>query len=358
MLAAGGWELAYDYFTHITGEKGKFSGVPMHVGHYRDAMDTRIQATNPGVAGFFSARKWRTFIHSALALRMASLRAATREPCCDLRVIGGDGTGIGIPLKNVDIDPVWAPLEPKPRSSSSLRGSTINRCGIGPVDLEGTASDFEKARQFLHELTSRSTSTSVRGDLRDRIDEFAEHMPAPIFKALEMFLVLDQTEPHWHDVRCILATLSHTESLTGIISIHMLDDIASIVARMRLQSSAIADSTLVENISSHGMGPEISRIFKTEISASYSQSPPVQRSSSVAFANLFEYIGNLTHDLLFPSTTLTLRIHLSDSVNAIFARNLQQLEFLQCSLTMMRMDCFQKTSGYLVLIPQRQVSGT
>lgn len=298
-LSTGGWELAYDYFTHITGEKGKFSGVPMHVGHYRDAMDARIQVSNPGVAGFFSARKWRVFIHSALALRMASLPPTTREPCCDLRVIGGDGTGIGIPLKNVAIDPVWAPLQPMPRGSSALpRGSTISRCGIGPTDLEGTAADFDKARKYVHQLTSRSISTSDRGDLRDQIDDFAEHMPTPILYALEMFLILDQNEPHWHDARCIMATLSHTESLTGIISIHMLDDITQLVLRMRLQSSSVPDSALMDSISKHAMGPEISRIFKAEMAVSYSQTPPVQRSTSVAFANLFEYIGNETHSII------------------------------------------------------------
>jgi len=305
----GGWELAYDYFTHITGEKGKFSGVPMHVGHYRDAMDARIQVTNPGVAGFFSARKWRTFIHSALALRMASLSPTTREPCCDLRVIGGDGTGIGIPLKNVAIDPVWSPLESIPRSSAPVRGSTINRCGIGPTDLQGTASDFDKARKYLHQLTSRSTTTSTRGDLRDEIDDFAQHMPAPILKALEAFLVLDQNEPHWHDVRCILATLSHTESLSGIVSIHMIDDITRLVSKMRLQPCTVSDSTLIDAISKHGMGPEICRIFKAEMSATYSQTPSVQRSTSVAFANLFEYIGNEAHKLSSQECKQHLNIH-------------------------------------------------
>lgn len=290
LLLTGGWELVYDYFTHITGEKGKFSGVPMHVGHYRDAMEARIQANNPGAAGFFSARKWRTFIHSALALRMASLPATTREPCCDLRVIGGDGTGIGIPLKNAAINPAWAP--PQPSTSALPRGSTIDRCGIGPTDLEGTASDFIKAREFLSQVTSRATSVSARGDMRDQIDDHVEHMPTPVFNALEMFLILDQNEPHWRDVQCILSTLSHTESLTGIISIHMLADIQLVIKRMRLQSSDASDSIILNNLSKHGMGPEIGRIFRAEMSASMSQNPPHQRPTSVAFANLFEYIGD------------------------------------------------------------------
>jgi hypothetical protein len=280
----------------------------MHVGHYRDAMEARIQANNPGAAGFFSARKWRIFIHSALALRMASLPATTREPCCDLRVIGGDGTGIGIPLKNAAINPAWAP--PQPSAESNLIGSTINRCGVGPTDLESTASDFKKAREFISQVTSRTTSVPARGDMRDQIDDHVEHMPAPIFSALEMFLILDQNEPHWHDVRCILSTLSHTESLTGIISIHMLADIHSLIKRMRLQAADSSDSSIMDNLSKHGMGPEIVRIFRAEMSASMALNPPHQRPTSVAFANLFEYIGIVGVKSLFSISPLNLNVYI------------------------------------------------
>jgi hypothetical protein len=292
IFALGGWELAYDFFSHITGQKGKFSGVPMHVGHYRDAMEVRIQACNPGVAGFFSPRKWRIFIHSALALRMATLPQKTREPCCELHVIGGDGTGIGVPLRNVDIEPAWAP--PVPHLSRQPRDSTINRCGIGPTDTEGTASDFEKARQFLQQVTSRATSGSLRADLRDSIDDYAKHIPVPIFRALEVFLVLDEGEPHWKDFRVILSTLSRTESLSGIITIHMLSDARVMIKRLRLCPASTSDDVLVERMSQQGMGPEICNVFRTEIAHSHSHQPPVQRPCSIAFANLLEYIGMLT----------------------------------------------------------------
>ena len=144
----GGWELAYDYLMHVTGIREKFSGVAMHVGHYRDAMNHKIQSANPGVAGFFSPRKWRIFLHTALALRMASLPASTREPCCDLSVIGGDGTGIGVPLKNVlHIQPAWAPPE---ICTQTNRDSTMNRCAIGPTDTTGSASDFKNTSEAAH----------------------------------------------------------------------------------------------------------------------------------------------------------------------------------------------------------------
>jgi hypothetical protein len=261
----------------------------MHVGHYRDAMDARIQMNNPGVAGFFSPRKWRIFVHSALALRMASLPPRTREPCCDLHVIGGDGTGIGIPLRNIDIEPVWAP--PDGGSAHQPRDSTINRCAIGPTDSEGTPTEFEKARLFVHQVTSRATSGIARGTLRDSIDDHADFIPMPLLRALEVFLIMDETEPHWKDVRVILSSLSKTESLSGVITVVMLEDMKLLVSRMRLQPTVESDDALIQRLCSYGMGPEISRVFRAELAHSLARQPPVQRPSSVAFADLFEYIG-------------------------------------------------------------------
>ena len=289
--SSGGWELVYDYLTHITGEKGDFSGVPMHVGHYRDAMEARIQRTNPGAGKFFSARKWRVFLHSALALRMASMSPATRGPCCDLRIIGGDGTGIGIPLKNFEIVPAWAPLQLASSSSRQSRGSTMNRCAISPTDLRSSPSDLQKAREYLKKITCRTTSVNERGDLRDSIDDHATHMPPPIFRALEVFLILDETDLHWKEVRSILSALSHTDSLTGIVTIHMLDDVFRLVNHMGIRPPQFPDGVLIERISQQGMGPEIGHIFKVEMTQLCTHQSRCPQSIT-AFANLFEYIGN------------------------------------------------------------------
>ena len=290
-ILLGGWELAYDYFMHVTGKQEKFSGVQMHVGHYRDAMDERIQACNPGVAGFFSPRKWRIFLHSSLALRMASLPATTREPCCDLSVIGGDGTGIGVPLKNaLHVQPAWAP--PEEGFQCSDRDSTMNRCAIGPTDMTGTASEIANARKFLKDITSRSISVSQKGALRDSISEFGDYIPQPILSALVQFLILDESEKHWRDIRSILHVLSYKESLTGVIPVRMLPDIKQVILRMRLQGDCTSDGGLFDRLSRHGFGPEISRILQIETEKSHSQHPPTQTSLSKALANLFEYIGN------------------------------------------------------------------
>lgn len=343
---SGGWELAYDYFTHITGEKGKFSGVPMHVGHYRDSMESRIQMNNPGVAGFFSARKWRIFIHSALALRMASLSPRTREPCCDLRVVGGDGTGIGIPLKNVRITPAWVP--PEPALSSEPRGSIVERCAIGPTDTKGDASDINKARQFLNDMTSRATTVSHRGDMRGHIDDYIDFMPSPVFHALERFLILEQSEPHWHDIRCLLSTLSHKESLTGVISVHIINDMKLLIKKMRFEPTAndVPESALLDRISKYGMGPEIVRIFRAEMAASLKLTPPRPSSTCMAMANLFEYIGNF----------LTTAIESINTIRHDYYILTQPYAFPPCSPTYLMMDYYQSRGGFPDQIPRHQES--
>ena len=94
----------------MLGEQGKYSGVPMHIGHYRTHIDERVQRTQPNTHGFFSQKNWRIFFQSGVAIRLASLPSSIREPCCSLRYIGGDGTGIGLPINAIHhLDPVWKP---------------------------------------------------------------------------------------------------------------------------------------------------------------------------------------------------------------------------------------------------------
>jgi hypothetical protein len=116
-------------------------------------------------------------------------------------------------------------------------------------------------------------------------------MPFSIFRALEIFLVLDEGEPHWKDYRMILSTMARTESISGIITLHMISDIRVMISRLRLCHVSISDEVLIERVSRQGMGPEICNVFRSEIAYSTLHQPPIQRPLSVAFADLLEYIG-------------------------------------------------------------------
>ncbi len=101
---AGGYELIYDHLHHILGISGRFSGVPMHMGHHFGHL--RAVLGNSGLNHLNHQR----FLQSGVANWMASQSRVV--PCCDLDIVGGDGTAIGIPISNLKgMTPVWQPAE-------------------------------------------------------------------------------------------------------------------------------------------------------------------------------------------------------------------------------------------------------
>lgn len=280
----------------------------MFVGHYQSAMEARIQSKNPGVAGFFSASNWRLFIHSALALRMASLPERTRGPCCNMELIGCDGTGIGVPLGSAQhIKPAWAPLvDDGSQKQSPLK--SLDRCAIGYVNCSSTASEISSARKFTKELTSRSISAAELGAIRDGIDIHKPHMPAPVYHALEMFLIMDGTEPHWHEVRSFLNALSYTDSLSTIVTLEMVPHVTQVVSMLRTCQAASDLKDISSKLSEQGMGPCIAKIVETELAIAKARATR-QSGLNYAFGNLLNYIGWFNYIFIFPMRLYFSEIH-------------------------------------------------
>ena len=83
-----------------------FSGVSMHMGHFNAHMGHFSYSDS--VFASFAPDNWRAFLQSGVALWMSSIERLM--PCCDLKVVGGDGTSVGIPIGNVaGLKPVWQP---------------------------------------------------------------------------------------------------------------------------------------------------------------------------------------------------------------------------------------------------------
>ena len=111
VVCAGGWELIYDFVSHLVGEASDHKGVPMHIGHFGNHVNGSIKRLfGDKVKGFFIPRNWRTFVQSGTALWLRSLGMMASAACCDVPVIGCDGTPIGIPNHSISaVDSVWQP---------------------------------------------------------------------------------------------------------------------------------------------------------------------------------------------------------------------------------------------------------
>ena len=110
-VRSAGYEHIYEYIHHIVGQAGKFSGAPMHMGHFHGQMDRKIYARYPEgtrVRGFFHNAQCREFLTTGVCLWMLSMPDCLYKPCCSHDVVGGDGTHIGIPVANaLHLQDIW-----------------------------------------------------------------------------------------------------------------------------------------------------------------------------------------------------------------------------------------------------------
>jgi len=287
----------YDVVHHLLGKPGVFSGVPMHLGHFRSHVNERIKYTNPNAQPFFSEHRWIAFIQSGLAARLAGFPSSTREPCCSLRYIGGDGTPIGIPINNLrSVDPVWKSCSDE--KNPVKKWGRLDRCAIGNSHKEGNNKTKNQARVFLREVTACSTSRSSLSDRREMIDDMSQSIPKEIESLLETWLGMDDKDARWDSMRRILRACSCEDSLCGIVTLEMIPNMKEIITiSLNVHASQREPDMerwqhLLRALSQQGMGPEISLLLNyslTKILESFNKN----QKTFLAVIALLQYIGML-----------------------------------------------------------------
>lgn len=297
-FVSGGWEIIYNFVHHIMGEATKYSGVPMHIGHYCSHVNTQIQQSNPGAAGFFSPESWRMFIQSGVSARMLGMPRSVREPCCELRYIGGDGTGIGIPIASVHhIPPVWVP--PAGTRESSVDWGRLDRCAIGNKEV-GTAEEKKQTRSYLKEATCSGVSKEHLCKIRDSLNEYETVLPKDIFDLLECWFTVERKNDRWDPIRRLLHACSCQDSLLGVVTADMLPHISGLISALTkttydgFDSSGTSVQHLINSIQQDGMGPEISAAAQACIKE-MQRDESSGRQCLIVFASFLQFLGALSH---------------------------------------------------------------
>jgi hypothetical protein len=292
----GGWEIIYDLLNHLLGEANKFAGVEMHLGHFRSHVETRIQQSNPGAAGFFCSRSWREFIQSGTAATLTAFPNTVRQPCCDLKVIGGDGTCIGVPIANASsVQPVWRP--PLQSTEQHIKWGRLDRCAVGNSG-DSTAAERKEARTFIHSATASSVSKDQIRELRDNLDAHSASLPPEIVKVLEIWFNLDSKDLRWSPMRRIIHACAYEDSVIGIIPVQIVPDINQVITVLMNGNQQADDeemkvlSKLFSTITKYGMGPDI----VAAVTCCISEEPKSKftgQACRLACASLLKYLGIL-----------------------------------------------------------------
>lgn len=290
--------MIYDVLHHIVGRSGKFSGIPLHIGHFRAHVDERIKMNNPTARGFFSALKWIVFIQSGMAARLKGLPSSIREPCCSLKYIGGDGTAIGVTLQNLDkVSPVWFPpdgLRPKLKDWGCM-----DRCVIGTDCSEASASDRDDARTFIRSSTAGSNDSNTFANLREMLDTIKDSMPEPLFNVLELWFSLSPEDKQWSSVRRILRACSYKDSLSGSITAAMITPIRTALMIMckpnpfREPLDMLTWEKALKGMRYSGLGNDMASAC-IAVEQDYISRNSSERHTLLALASLLEYLGYFT----------------------------------------------------------------
>lgn len=281
---------------HIVGRAGEFSGIPLHLGHFRSHVDERIRMNSKLVRGFFQPKKWMMFIQSAMAARLMGLPSFVREPCCDLKVIGGDGTAIGVALGSMDdVKPVWEP--PGGLRARLKDWGCMDRCAIGNKVSDSTPSERDAARTYLRSSTEPSNTPDTFANLRQMFDCFKDTMPESIFNVLEVWFSTEPCNEYWEPVRRVLRACSYKDSLCGSIG----DAVAPVIRRaIVLMCKPQPFSSSRDLASWEDCMKEMRKCCKSVDLASasdavkrdyLSSSSEPNKNVLVAFSSLLEYLG-------------------------------------------------------------------
>lgn len=248
----------------------------MHMGHYISHVTEMIQLGDRSLQGFFSKKNGRVFLQTGVALWLESIPMHIRGPCCAHDFIGGDGTAIGIPVKQTEsLSQVWEP--PLRSREPVVDWGRHDRCPIrssskAKKDVKNTAD----ARAFVRKLTDVSSVHSI--SFRDDLLKFRQWIPSYIVTEIERWLCLERSNLQWEPLRRLLRCISSNDSITGIITepmIQVIHDMGLCFSRNDQQglSSIIASNHGL--LCQQGMGPEILQILDHQIQMNSIQSSTV-----------------------------------------------------------------------------------
>ena len=269
-----GYEVAFAFWNHLWGRNQEFSGIPIHMGHFRGLWNQSIKDIYPNADGFFKPKKWKEFITSATACRIMSTEKKYQAPCCSCDHLGGDGTAIGIPRKNVGhIRPAW---KPEVESEQNYRGGRLARCGIPSYLHHSTEMrrDLAKARNLVLLLTDYSVSNDTLLDEREKLMARDSEYPALLGEYLTQELIewitMEKTYPEKVCLRELIRAHGKEDSVTGIVHLHMLQSLREVLQMIEdydCSPFSFDEEKWILNlrvVALYGMGPEIVRCLRVQ----------------------------------------------------------------------------------------------
>lgn len=214
----------------------------MHMGHFWGHLNNSIARSfrpRKMMPLFKSNQRFRQFIETGIACWILSFPQESFDPCCDLSVLGCDGTHIGVPVKKAGaLREVWKPEIPRASIVPPPWGRK-QRAFLAEMDLDGNSELYE----FLRNFTSASFNASQYGV--ERVCSFIEQLPMELRAECLMLVNMDKGDPRYSPLRKILRHVASKDSATGCILLHQLGALRSVCSAIYAQLNGESDSDSV-----------------------------------------------------------------------------------------------------------------
>jgi hypothetical protein len=265
---AVGYELIYDYLRHVLGVQGQYSGVGIHIGHFVSHFRMSSGST---VTNF----QMRRLIHTGVALWLRGFASKVLRPCCEVSLVGGDGTFIGIPTQNIPAcaTPAW---QPHRLCSPSVSWDRRSRQPLAKA-FEDSGLDKKAIDELLEQLknsVSTTNSESTRLSVAEAIthsDVLRRTVPELVVE-LTRWLRLTCLSREYQPLRAIFSCLFANDSLTGLFPPQLASTLLENIPKLAIQQSCLK---IVEEFKTEyafrgcGLGPEIAELFSVQISTNH-----------------------------------------------------------------------------------------
>ena len=227
MLSAAGFEHVHEFHLMIMGRQKEFRGVPSFTGHYHGLMCSRIRQGDIRKAGFFNVKNCRYFLQTGLACRAKSYPDDVLKACCKLRQLTGDGTGIGVPVKNVlHCPPVW---HPRVAVKQPKAWSRMDRCVLRPrPTILINRKEAKEARTYLRNVLKCMDSNTVP-HIHDIQHMLVNCVPPCILNEILRFVGLPASDETFH-LSMIIKVLGSEDCVSSMFQLPVLHPLEEIIS--------------------------------------------------------------------------------------------------------------------------------
>jgi hypothetical protein len=238
----------------------------MHIGHFAShfRMSTGCTITN---------NLMRRLLQTGITMWLRGFASSVLQPCCELSLIGGDGTFIGIPTENIpkSAQPVW---EPQTLRNPIISWDCKTRQPLAKAfeDYGLGDSDAQELLELLNEMISATNSESMRLTFAETLktcDVLQTTTPEVVIE-LSRWLHMSSLYSEYNPLRTIFSCIFGKYSITGLFPPQLTTTILSVQTELTCSAKC---RRCVERLSIEypfngcGLGAEICQLFIAQLAS-------------------------------------------------------------------------------------------